>query len=194
MILCVDSDTGNELDEIKAHKLLECFGITKTHLDLRNLLKTIDIDKNGKVSLVELLVMQFKVDWKELVLSIDEQGDGGISLKETSDKLKQCQESMKANAEASKKAREELQAAKKAEKEAKEQKEKAVEAERIAKETEESAKKSEAKAIEDEKAAKEAEAKQVASFNEAKAAEDVAVAAETEAKGKPTAVTRLCVC
>uniref|UniRef100_A0A2R5L0R6 TolA-like protein n=1 Tax=Hirondellea gigas TaxID=1518452 RepID=A0A2R5L0R6_9CRUS len=64
---------GNELGEMIAHRFLEQFGETLTVRQLREVLRDIDIDTNKKVSLSEYLLFKFKVDWHELVNSV--QGD-----------------------------------------------------------------------------------------------------------------------
>lgn len=69
-LLCEELDDkgeeGNELDDIKAHQVIEKLGNAKTHMDFKELMKTIDLDYNGKVSMTEFLVLHFNVDWKTL--------------------------------------------------------------------------------------------------------------------------------
>jgi hypothetical protein len=68
---CVDLDPrgegGNDLNEFDAHRLLEHFDSTLTVRKMREALKDIDLDFDGKVSLTEYLVFRHKVDWKVLV-------------------------------------------------------------------------------------------------------------------------------
>jgi len=51
--------SGNELDEFWSHKFLESFGETLTVLALREQLKKIDLDVNGKMALLEYLCFRF---------------------------------------------------------------------------------------------------------------------------------------
>jgi len=50
---------GNELDEFFSHKFLESFGETLTVLNLREKLRQIDLDCNGKMSLMEYLMFRY---------------------------------------------------------------------------------------------------------------------------------------
>eukprot|EP01083_Nonionella_stella_P026984 74234_1 len=61
---------GCELDEMTAHRFLEVFEETLTVREMRAVLKDIDIDTNKNVSLAEYLIFRFKLDWHELVHSI----------------------------------------------------------------------------------------------------------------------------
>ena len=67
---CVDLDEngeqGNELGQIKAHQVLQNLDRTKTHNDFQAELRTLDIDGNGKVSLIEFLCLHFGSNWREL--------------------------------------------------------------------------------------------------------------------------------
>ena len=58
---------GSELDEFCAHKFLEHFGQTMTVLELRKTLREIDINKDGKMSMIEFLVFHFKTEVSELM-------------------------------------------------------------------------------------------------------------------------------
>lgn len=62
---CVDLDAdkgedGNELDMIKGNRLQEILNKPITRLELNKVLKEIDVDKNNRVSLTELMVYNFK--------------------------------------------------------------------------------------------------------------------------------------
>lgn len=59
-------EEGNELEQIKAHQVLQNLGRTKTHNDFLAELSTLDIDQNGKVSLTEFLCLHYGVDWRGL--------------------------------------------------------------------------------------------------------------------------------
>ena len=58
-------------------KVLEKLGKTQTHLDFKMIMKQVDIDYNGKVSLIEFLCLHFNVEWQSVVRATVEQGDGG---------------------------------------------------------------------------------------------------------------------
>jgi len=50
---------GNELDEFWSHKFLESLGETLTVIQLRERLRKIDLDANGKMSLLEYLMFKY---------------------------------------------------------------------------------------------------------------------------------------
>jgi len=50
---------GNELDEFWSHKFLESLGETLTVIQLREKLRKIDLDANGKMSLLEYLMFKY---------------------------------------------------------------------------------------------------------------------------------------
>jgi len=50
---------GNELDEFWSHKFLESLGETLTIIQLREKLRKIDVDMNGKMSLIEYLIFKY---------------------------------------------------------------------------------------------------------------------------------------
>jgi len=51
---------GHDLDEFEAHKFLESLGETMTVVALRERLRTIDLDSNNRMSLVEYLIFRYK--------------------------------------------------------------------------------------------------------------------------------------
>lgn len=51
---------GNELDEFWSHKFLESLGETLTVIQLRERLRKIDMDANGKMALMEYLLFKYK--------------------------------------------------------------------------------------------------------------------------------------
>lgn len=65
--LDVKKGEGNELDEFWSHKFLESFGETLTVLALREKLKKIDLDANGKMALLEYLCFRFDKTVKQAV-------------------------------------------------------------------------------------------------------------------------------
>lgn len=58
---------GNELDEFWSHKFLESFGETLTVVELRERLKKIDLDVNGKMALLEYLCFKYNKTVKQCV-------------------------------------------------------------------------------------------------------------------------------
>lgn len=58
---------GNELDEFWSHKFLESFGETLTVVELRERLKKIDLDVNGKMALLEYLCSKYNKTVKQCV-------------------------------------------------------------------------------------------------------------------------------
>jgi len=50
---------GNELDEFWSHKFLESLGETLTVIQLREKLRKIDLDVNGKMALLEYLAFKY---------------------------------------------------------------------------------------------------------------------------------------
>jgi len=51
--------TGNDLDEFEAHKFLESLGETLTVIALRERLRTIDVDNNNRMALMEYLIFKY---------------------------------------------------------------------------------------------------------------------------------------
>jgi len=58
---------GSSLDEFEAHKFLESLGETLTVIAMREKLRKIDLDSDGKMSLTEYLVFRFNVKVKVLL-------------------------------------------------------------------------------------------------------------------------------
>jgi len=110
---------GNELDEFWSHKFLESFGETLTVIALREKLKKIDLDANGKMALLEYLC--FKYD-KTVKAAVDApQGGNEDEINQAQAKLQAVQYALeeqqqalaaqKAQEEKVKKAEAELRAA-----------------------------------------------------------------------------------
>lgn len=59
-------EEGSDLDEFKAHRILEMLGDTMTVMALRKRLKELDIDNNKKMCLTEYLVDHYKKDPAEV--------------------------------------------------------------------------------------------------------------------------------
>jgi len=63
----VNGKEGNDLDEFWSHKFLETLGETMTVLQMRDVLKQIDVDNNKRMSLLEYLLYRYKQTIKELL-------------------------------------------------------------------------------------------------------------------------------
>jgi len=93
----IDLDTtkkkeGNELDEFMAHKFLEYLGETLTVIQLREKLKKIDLDANGKMALLEYLAFKYNKSIAQVVFS--PQGDNQDEVKEAQRKLEEVNKSL----------------------------------------------------------------------------------------------------
>jgi len=62
----VQLGSRQELDEFQAHRFLEKRGETKTVKDMREELREIDLDSNGKVAFIEYLLFHYKKSLKDL--------------------------------------------------------------------------------------------------------------------------------
>jgi len=58
---------GSDVSEVLAHKVLESFGETLTALKLREVLRTIDLDSNKRVGVIEFAMYKLKVEVKDLL-------------------------------------------------------------------------------------------------------------------------------
>jgi len=63
----VNGKEGNDLDEFWSHKFLETVGETMTVIQMRDVLKEIDVDNNRRISLLEYCLYRFKQTVKELL-------------------------------------------------------------------------------------------------------------------------------
>jgi len=82
------------LDEFWSHKFLESFGETLTVVQLREKLRQIDLDSNGKMALLEYLCFRFS---KSVVQVVDApQGDNTEELMQATAKLQAVQDAMAA--------------------------------------------------------------------------------------------------
>lgn len=150
---------GNELNEFNAHRLLEKVDKALTVVEMREVLREIDIDFNKSMSLTEFLVYKYRMDWKELVHA----PQGGVD----EEKLALAQQKVD-------EANEDIQISETRAQEAKISEKECVHLEMQAKQEEKDALDAENEAIEAEKTA-------VQSEQEAKAAQESAVATEAEA-------------
>lgn len=58
---------GFELDEFQAHRFLEAFGETMTVVAMRQALKAMDFDSNGRLALLEFLIFKYEKSVHDLV-------------------------------------------------------------------------------------------------------------------------------
>jgi len=58
---------GADVDEVLAHKVLESFGETLTALQLRDVLRKIDLDSNKRVSVIEYCLYKLNREVKDLL-------------------------------------------------------------------------------------------------------------------------------
>jgi len=88
--------TGNELDELNAHRFLEHFQETMTVTEMReNLRSTGAIQGNLRyVPLIHVLIYRYRIDWKYLVNA--SQGENKAEVEEAQRKLDEVQKAFKA--------------------------------------------------------------------------------------------------
>jgi len=84
--------TGCELDEFWSHKLLESFGETLTVLALRDRLRKIDLDCNGKMALLEYFCSKYNKSVKQVINA--PQGDNTEQVQEAAQKLEAVQNAL----------------------------------------------------------------------------------------------------
>jgi len=96
---------GSDLDEFSAHRFLEHMSETKRVIELRESLRSIDLDFNKRMALIEYLLFRYKQTIKELLSR--PQGD--------SEELRQAEVNVKAAQEAVWQLRTEMDALKKEE-------------------------------------------------------------------------------
>jgi len=80
---------GNELDEFLSHKFLESLGETLTVIQLRERLRKIDTDNNGKMALLEYLAFKYSKHPQAIVDA--PQGGNEEELKAAQEMLEQVQ-------------------------------------------------------------------------------------------------------
>jgi len=83
---------GNELDEFWSHKFLESLGDTLTVIALREKLRKIDLDANGRMALLEYLIFKYSKTVQAIIDS--PQGDNSEQLKEATAKLQAVQDAL----------------------------------------------------------------------------------------------------
>jgi len=85
---------GNELDEFWSHKFLESLGETLTIIQLREKLRKIDVDMNGKMSLIEYLIFKYNKGIEATVNA--PQGGNEEEIKKAQDELMAVQNALEA--------------------------------------------------------------------------------------------------
>jgi len=80
---------GNELDEFWSHKFLESLGETLTVIQLREKLRTIDLDVNGKMALLEYLMFKYSKGITEVLNA--PQGDNREEIEQAQQQLEAVQ-------------------------------------------------------------------------------------------------------
>jgi len=80
---------GNELDEFWSHKFLESLGETLTVIKLRETLRQIDVDANGKMALLEYLMFKYQKSIPDVVNA--PQGSNQEELRQATLKLEAVQ-------------------------------------------------------------------------------------------------------
>jgi len=178
---------GFELDEFKAHRFLEGLGETLTVVKMREKLKQIDLDVNGRMALIEYLLFRYNKSVEATVNA--PQGDNREALAEAEQKVAAVQEALDEVQKQLQEQKEALAAQMKAEADAKQRQKESDAAANSAKSAEAQAKKSAEAARSAAEAAKASEAearKSESAANEAasilKEAESQAAAAEAEVK------------
>jgi len=83
---------GNELDEFWSHKFLESLGETLTVINLREKLRKIDLDANGKMSLMEYLMFRYSKTIPEVLTA--PQGDNTEEIDKAQKELQAVQEAL----------------------------------------------------------------------------------------------------
>jgi len=78
---------GNELDEFWSHKFLESLGETLTVIQLRDKLRKIDLDANGKMSSVEYFCFKYSKSIQQIIDA--PQGSNQKELQEATERLDQ---------------------------------------------------------------------------------------------------------
>jgi len=80
---------GNELDEFLSHKFLESLGETLTVIALREKLRKIDLDMNGKMALLEYLCFRYSKEVRDVINA--PQGDNQEEVNAAAKKLEEVQ-------------------------------------------------------------------------------------------------------
>jgi len=83
---------GNELDEFWSHKFLESLGETLTVIQLREKMRKIDLDANGKMALLEYLMFKYSKKIPEVLNA--PQGDNREELEKAQAELQAVQDAL----------------------------------------------------------------------------------------------------
>jgi len=108
---------GNELDEFWSHKFLESLGETLTVIQLREKLRKIDVDANGKMALLEYLAFKYNKSIQSVVDA--PQGENKEELEKAQAELRRVQEALENLRQAEETQKRRLEEQKKAEEEVK---------------------------------------------------------------------------
>eukprot|EP01119_Soliformovum_irregulare_P014295 TRINITY_DN390_c0_g2_i1.p1 TRINITY_DN390_c0_g2~~TRINITY_DN390_c0_g2_i1.p1 ORF type:complete len:382 (+),score=154.82 TRINITY_DN390_c0_g2_i1:502-1647(+) len=160
---------GHELDEFKAHRFLESLGETLTVVKMREKLKQIDLDVNGRMALIEYLLFKYNKGVEATVNA--PQGDNREELAEAEAKVAAVQEALDQVQRQLAEQKEALAAQKAAEADAKQRQKESDAAAQAAKASEDEAMKARAVAQEAESQALAAEADVKAAVDDLKAQE-----------------------
>jgi len=83
---------GNELDEFWSHKFLESLGETLTVIKLREELRKIDLDANGKMALLEYLAFRYSKTVLDIINA--PQGDNQQQVQEAVERFERVQDAL----------------------------------------------------------------------------------------------------
>lgn len=161
---------GCELDEFQAHKFLESLGETLTVVALREKLRKIDLDCDGKVALLEYLTFRYNKTVKEIINA--PQGDNTAEINEATAKLQAVQDALVDLQNQLAHQQSALEASKKAEEESKKAASESRKAEEVSKKAAEESRRALEKQTESEEAVKKAESEQRAAVDDLKNQEE----------------------
>lgn len=117
-----DSKEGKSLDQFQAHRFLESVGETKTASALRAELKTIDVDKNNKMSITEYLLFKYGKTPQDVIDAPqgnpEEIREAQAALQEAHAQLNELSSKLSASQDAASEARRQAAASEKAAEEA----------------------------------------------------------------------------
>lgn len=176
--------TGNELDELNAHRFLEQLQETMTVTEMRDNLKSTGaiVGNVRMVPLTHILIFKYKVDWHELVNA--SQGDNRKEIEEAQRKLDEVQAAFREAERTATEAKARFRESEAAEASAKSREAEAKTAETAAKSREADAKAAEAEAKQREAEAQAAQDELTAALRELKAQEDAFNNKTNELKAK----------
>jgi len=86
-------DEGSQLDEWDSHKFLEYFGETLTVIKMRERLRTIDLNNDGEMSLIEYLLTKYEIGVQDMM---DQPQGKSVLLEKAQAALEEVQAEIKA--------------------------------------------------------------------------------------------------